>query len=296
MATRLATSRDQGHGFDKPWRVRRGLALLRQGIASVGGDGAVAKESGREAQAAAAHLQDGVSGEVVESRWRALPKMRWGVYDPPHLTNHFTKVTGMAEKRSVCAECGLTGWNWKCAECGCESGIRQGSPGYGPAVNDRAARMKMKEAAEGSPSMDTGQPSTSSPATGSADQTAAGSTSTPPADSGRDRLSTAIRHFAGGDAAVFTGSEPAASLGRFFVVLGWIVVGLSVIGGIVLISTTESTGYGNEHPNVLLGLVVMASGSIQGFVLVMIGSFVQATLEFQSLVGGFFKRLKTLSL
>jgi hypothetical protein len=222
--------------------------------------------------------------------------MRWVVCDPPYLTNHFTKVKGMAEKRSVCAECGLAGWNWKCAECGCESGIRQGSPGYGPAVNDRAARMKMKEAAEGSPSMDTGQPSTSSPATGSADQTAAGSTSTPPADSGRDTLSTAIRHLAGGDAAVFTGSEPAASLGRFFVVLGWIVVGLSVIGGIVLISTTESTGYGNEHPNVLLGVAVMASGSIQGFVLVMIGSFVQATLEFQSLVGGFFKRLKTLSL
>jgi hypothetical protein len=223
--------------------------------------------------------------------------MRWVVYDPPYLTNHFTKVKGMAEKRSVCAECGLAGWNWKCAECGCESGIRQGSPGYGPAVNDRAARMKMKEAAEGSPSMDTGQPSTSSPATGSADQTAAGSTLTPPVGSGRDTLSTAIRHLAGGDAAVFTGSEPAASLGRFFVVLGWIVVGLSVIGGIALMAITEPISrYDEHHPYVLEGVVVMATGSIQGFVLVMIGSFVQATLEFQSLVGGFFKRLKTLSL
>jgi len=73
-----------------------------------------------------------------------MPKLRWVVCDPPHLTDHFIKVTGMAEKQSVCAECGLAGWNWKCAECGCESGIRQGSPGYGPAVNDRAARMKMQ--------------------------------------------------------------------------------------------------------------------------------------------------------
>lgn len=50
----------------------------------------------------------------------------------------------MAVKRSICAECGLDGWNWKCHECGCLSGIRQGSPAYGPAVNARAARMKMK--------------------------------------------------------------------------------------------------------------------------------------------------------
>ena len=204
----------------------------------------------------------------------------------------------MAVKRSICAECGLEGWNWKCHECGCLSGIRQGSPAYGPAVNARAA--KMKGAAEGSPSMDTGQPSTSSPATGSADQTAAGSTPTPPADSGRDTLSTAIRHLAGGDAAVFTGSEPAASLGRFFVVLGWIVVGLSVIGGIALMAITEpdplSWSDEEHHPYVLEGVVVLATGSIQGFVLVMIGSFVQTTIEFQSLVGGFFKRFKTLSL
>ena len=59
---------------------------------------------------------------------------------------------------------------------------------------------------------------------------------------------------------------------------------------------TESTGYRNEHPYVVEGVIVLVAGSIQGFVIVMIGSFVQATLEFQSLVGGFFKRLKTLSL
>lgn len=217
--------------------------------------------------------------------------MRWGVYDPPIRQITSLRVTGMDNNWVICAECGLDGWDDKCAECGGGPGLQLGSPGYDDAVIRRAARSKA--APEGSLG---GRPGIPSPATGSADQTAAGSTSTPPADSGRDRLSTAIRHFAGGDAAVFTGSKPAASLGRFFVVLGWIVVGLSVIGGIVLISTTESTGYGNEHPNVLLGLVVMASGSIQGFVLVMIGSFVQATLEFQSLVGGFFRRLKTLSL
>jgi len=79
-------------------------------------------------------------------------------------------------------------------------------------------------------------------------------------------------------------------------VLGWLVVALSVIGGIVLMATTESTGYRNEHPYVVEGVTVLVGGSIQGFVLVMIGSFVQATLEFQSLIGGFFKRLKTLSL
>ena len=252
--------------------------------------------------------------------------MRWVVYDPPHLTVHIIKVAGMAKKPAICAECGLEGWNWKCAECGCESGIRQGSPGYGPAVNARAARMK--GAAEGSPSMDTGQPSTSSPASESADQPAAGSTPTPPADSGSDpstsspasesadqpaagstptppadsgsdTLSTALSHLSGGEAAVFTGSARAASLGSFFVSLGWFLVVLSVIGGIAAMAITEPdplSRYDDHHPYVLVGVVVLVSGSIQGFVIVMIGSFVQATLEFQSLVGGFFKRLKTLSL
>ena len=222
---------------------------------------------------------------------------RWVVYDPLHLTDHIIKVAGMAKKPAICAECGLEGWNWRCAECGCESGIRQGSPGYGPAVNARAARMK--GAAEGSPSMDTGQPSTSSPASESADQPAAGSTPTPPADSGSDTLSTALSHLSGGEAAVFTGSARAASLGSFFVSLGWFLVVLSVIGGIAAMAITEPdplSRYDDHRPYVLVGVVVLVSGSIQGFVIVMIGSFVQATLEFQSLVGGFFKRLKTLSL
>ena len=105
-----------------------------------------------------------------------------------------------------------------------------------------------------------------------------------------------VRRLQSGGGAVFTGSARAASLGSFFVVLGWLVVALSVIGGIVLMATTESTGYRNEHPYVVEGVTVLVGGSIQGFVLVMIGSFVQATLEFQSLIGGFFKRLKTLSL
>ncbi len=221
--------------------------------------------------------------------------MRWVVYDPPHLTDHLTKVTAMAKKLALCAECGLEGWNWRCAECGCESGIRQGSPGYGPAVNARAARMK--GAAEGSPSMDTGQPSTSSPAGESADQPAAGSTPTPPADSGSDTLSTALSHLSSGEAAVFTGSARAASLGSFFVTLGWLVVVVSVIGGIALMAITEPISrYDEHHPYVIEGAVVLATGAIQGFVLVMIGSFVQATLEFQSLVGGFFKRLTTMFL
>ena len=55
-------------------------------------------------------------------------------------------------------------------------------------------------------------------------------------------------------------------------------------------------GYRNEHPYVVEGASVLVGGSIQGLLLVMVSSFVQATLEFQSLVGGFFKRLKTLSL
>jgi hypothetical protein len=79
-------------------------------------------------------------------------------------------------------------------------------------------------------------------------------------------------------------------------VLGWVVVVLSVFGGIAVMAITESTGYRNEHPYVVEGAIVLVGGSIQGLVLVMISSFVQATLEFQSLVGGFFKRLKTLSL
>jgi hypothetical protein len=222
--------------------------------------------------------------------------MRWVVYDPQYLTDHPVKFTGMANNQVVCAECGLEGWDDECAECGGGPGVQSGSPEFVTAVMKRAARKKLERDGEEGLSMHTGQHSTSSPTGRSANRPDAGSTLTPPVGSDRDTLSTVIRHLAGGDAAVFTGSEPAASLGRFFVVLGWIVVGLSVIGGIALMATTESTGYGNEHPNVLLGVAVMASGSIQGFVLVMIGSFVQATLEFQSLVGGFFKRLKTLPL
>ena len=187
--------------------------------------------------------------------------------DREHLVDCLTNVGDMANTRAICADCGLEGWDGMCAECGCDSSLHPGSTAYGVTVKERAARMM-----------------------------AAGSTPASPADLGRDPLSTAIRHFAGGGAAVFTGSTRAASLGRFFVSLGWFLVVLSVIGGIALMATTESTGYRNEHPNVLAGVIVLVSGSIQGFVLVMIGSFVQATLEFQSLVGGFFKRLKTLSL
>jgi len=55
-------------------------------------------------------------------------------------------------------------------------------------------------------------------------------------------------------------------------------------------------GYHNEHPYVVEGASALLGGSIQGLLLVMISSFVQATLELQSLVGGFFKRLKTLVL
>jgi hypothetical protein len=202
----------------------------------------------------------------------------------------------MANKQVVCAECGLDGWDDECAECGGGPGVQTGSPEFVTAVMKRAARKNLERAGEEGLSMHTDQHSTSSPTGRSANRPDAGSTLTPPVGSDRDTLSTVIRHLAGGGTAVFTGSEPAASLGRFFVMLGWVVVVLSVIGGIALMATTESTGYGNENPNVLLGVAVMASGSIQGFVLVMIGSFVQATLEFQSLVGGFFKRLKTLSL
>ena len=224
-----------------------------------------------------------------------MPKMRRVVYDPPYLTDHLTKITGMAKKPAICAECGLGGWNWKCGECGCESGIRQGSPGYNPAVNARVARMR--GAGEGSLSMHTGQPPTSSPASGSADQPAAASTPTPPADSDPDTLSKAIRHLQGAGAADFTGSARAASLGGFFVGLGWFVVVVSVIGGIALMVITEPISrYDEHHPYVIEGAVVLATGAIQGFVLVMIGSFVQATLEFQSLVGGFFKRLTTMFL
>ena len=72
---------------------------------------------------------------------------------------------------------------------------------------------------------------------------------------------------------------------------------MSVIGGIALMAITEPISrYDEHHPYVIEGAVVLATGAIQGFVLVMIGSFVQATLEFQSLVGGFFKRLTTMFL
>jgi hypothetical protein len=215
--------------------------------------------------------------------------MRWVVYDPPIRQITSLRVTGMDNNWVICAECGLDGWDDKCAECGGGPGLQLGSPGYDDAVKKRAARSKA--APEGSLG---GRPGIPSPASGSADRPA--STSTPPADSGNDTLNTAIHHLQSGGVAVFTGTTLAASLSKFFLVLGWVVVVLSVIGGIAVMAITESTGYRNEHPYVLEGVVVLATGSIQGFVLVMIGSFVQATLEFQSLVGGFFKRLKTLSL
>ena len=221
--------------------------------------------------------------------------MRWVVYDPLHLTDHIIKVAAMTQSRVICAECGLAGWDGKCVECGCGSGLHPGFTGYGAAVKKRSE--KMQEATKGSLSMHTGQPPTSSPASGSADQPAAASTPTPPADSDPDTLSKAIRHLQGAEAADFTGSARAASLGGFFVGLGWFVVVVSVIGGIALMAITEPISrYDEHHPYVIEGAVVLATGAIQGFVLVMIGSFVQATLEFQSLVGGFFKRLTTMFL
>ncbi len=212
----------------------------------------------------------------------------------------------MDKNQVICAECGLDGWDDKCAECGGGPGLQLGLPGYDDAVEKRVARMqlaseerykeamkkraaRMKGAAPRSPSMDTGQPSTSSPAM----DTGQPSTSSPAMGSGRDTLSTVLSHLRGRGDADFTGSTLAASLGNFFVVLGWVVVAASLIGGIALMAATDNR---DEHPYVGAGAIILASGSIQGFVLVMIGSFVQATLEFQSLVGGFFKRFKTLSL
>ena len=222
--------------------------------------------------------------------------MRWVVYDPQCLTNHPTKFTGMTRKKVVCAECGLGGWDDECAECGGGPGVQSGTPEFVTAVMKRAARKNLEGAGEGGLNMHTGQHSTSSPTGGSADRPAAGSISTPPADSGNDTLNTAIHHLQSGGVAVFTGTTLAANLSKVFLVLGWVVVVLSVIGGIAVMAITESTGYRNEHPYAVEGVILLVSGSTQGFVLVMISSFVQATLEFQSLVGGFFKRLKTLSL
>ena len=153
----------------------------------------------------------------------------------------------MDKNQVICAECGLDGWDDKCAECGGGPGLQLGLPGYDDAVEKRVARRqlaaeerykeamkrraaRMKGATEGSPSMDTGQFSTSSPASGSADQPAAGSTPTPPADSGSDTFSTVLSHLRGRGDADFTGSTLAASLGNFFVVLGWVVVAASLIG------------------------------------------------------------------
>ena len=202
----------------------------------------------------------------------------------------------MANKQVVCAECGLDGWDDECAECGGGPGVQSGSPEFVTAVMKRAARKNLERAGEEGLSMHTGQHSTSSPTGRSANRPDAGSTLTPPAESDPDRLSTALSHLKGGLTAVFTGTTLALKLSKFFLVLGWVVVVSSVIGGIAVMGTTESTGYRNEHPYVVEGAIVLVGGSIQGLVLVMISSFVQATLEFQSLVGGFFKRLKTLSL
>ena len=203
----------------------------------------------------------------------------------------------MAKKQVVCAECGLDGWDDECAECGGGPGVQSGSPEFVTAVMNRAARKNLERAGKEGLSVHTGQHSTSSPTGRSANRPDAGSTLTPPAGSDPDRLSTALSHLKGGGTAVFTGTTLAASLSKFFLVLGWVVVVSSVIGGITLMAITEPISrYDEHHPYVLAGVIVLVSGSIQGFVLVMLGSFVQATLEFQSLVGGFFTRLKTLSL
>jgi hypothetical protein len=202
----------------------------------------------------------------------------------------------MAKKQVVCAECGLDGWDDECAECGGGPGVQSGSPEFVTAVMKRAARKNLERAGKEGLSVHTGQHSTSSPTGRSANRPDAGSTLTPPAGSDPDRLSTALSHLKGGGTAVFTGTTLALNLSKFFLVLGWVVVVSSVIGGIAVMATTESTGYRNEHPYVVEGAIVLVGGSIQGLVLVMISSFVQATLEFQSLVGGFFKRLKTLRL
>ena len=135
-----------------------------------------------------------------------LPKMRWVVYDPQYLTDHPVKFTGMANNQVVCAECGLGGWDDKCAECGGGPGVQSGSPEFVTAVMKRAARKNRERAREEGLSMHTGQHSTSSPTGRSANRPDAGSTLTPPVGSDRDTLSTVIRHLAGGGAAVFTGS------------------------------------------------------------------------------------------
>ena len=171
----------------------------------------------------------------------------------------------------ICAECGLDGWDDKCSECGGSSGLHPGTAKYAQVL---ALRRMARSATSGSaPRSNRAEASLRSPSE-----------------------IDVVRRLQSGGGAVFTGTTLAASLSKFFLVLGWVVVVLSVFGGIAVMAITESTGYRNEHPYVVQGVTMLVVGSIQGLVLVMISSFVQATLEFQSLVGWELKRLKTLSL
>ena len=58
MATSLATSRDQGHGFYESKRARCGFSVLRQVVEALGGDGVVAEGRRREAAAVEADVSD----------------------------------------------------------------------------------------------------------------------------------------------------------------------------------------------------------------------------------------------
>ena len=107
-------------------------------------------------------------------------------------------------------------------------------------------------------------------------------------------IDAVIRHLQGAGTADYSGSKMAMRLGKGFQVLGWVIAVGSVIAGFIVMAQTESTGWRNEHPYVTEGVIILISGWIQGLALVMVGSYVQARLEFESQVGGLLKRFKTM--
>ena len=179
-------------------------------------------------------------------------------------------VGDMADSRVICAECGLDSWDGKCRNCGGGSGLHPGSSRYEDVLAKRSEDVLAKK---------------------SEDVLAKGN-QMPDPDSGG--LNAALRHFQGARGRIYPGSSRAIGIARISQVLGWLVVAAGLIVGVVVMAQTESTGRYNEHPYVVEGAIILICGLIQGLMLVMVGAYLQARLEFDRHVGGLLDRFKTM--
>ena len=73
------------------------------------------------------------------------------------------------------------------------------------------------------------------------------------------------------------GSEPSEWASTYLGLLGVFVVGASILVGILLfIPKTSGSGFWEEHPFALTGLIVGVSGVLQGMVLIAIANYMSA--------------------